>query len=208
MVKKIIRLTVGPLQENCYIVYNKENECVIIDPGYESQRIIDTIEKEELKPLYILLTHGHIDHIGAVKDLKDKYGISVYIHNKDKDMLEKPNKNSASLYGMSVNGAKADYFVKEGNDIKFSDDSFKVIETPGHTGGGVCYKLDNILFSGDTLFLGSIGRYDFPESSGLDLMNSLKKLTLLDKDTIVLPGHGPETSIEYEINYNPYLKRL
>lgn len=208
MVKKIIRLTVGPLQENCYIVYNKENECVIIDPGYESQRIIETIEKEELKPLYILLTHGHIDHIGAVKDLKDKYGISVYIHNKDKDMLEKPNKNSASLYGMSVNGAKADYFVKEGNDIKFSDDSFKVIETPGHTGGGVCYKLDNILFSGDTLFLGSIGRYDFPESSGLDLMNSLKKLTLLDKDTIVLPGHGPETSIEYEINYNPYLKRL
>lgn len=208
MDKKIIRLTVGPLQENCYIVYNKENECVIIDPGYESQRIIDTIEKEELKPLYILLTHGHIDHIGAVKDLKDKYGISVYIHNKDKDMLEKPNKNSASLYGMSVNGAKADYFVKEGNDIKFSDDSFKVIETPGHTGGGVCYKLDNILFSGDTLFLGSIGRYDFPESSGLDLMNSLKKLTLLDKNTIVLPGHGPETSIEYELNYNPYLKRL
>ncbi|KGF33296.1 metallo-beta-lactamase [Peptoniphilus lacrimalis DNF00528] len=208
MDKKIIRLTVGPLQENCYIVYNKENECVIIDPGYESQRIIDTIENEKLKPLYILLTHGHIDHIGAVKDLKDKYGIFVYIHNKDKDMLEKPNKNSASLYGMSVNGAKADYFVKEGNDIKFSDDSFKVIETPGHTGGGVCYKLDNILFSGDTLFLGSIGRYDFPESSGLDLMNSLKKLTLLDKDTIVLPGHGPETSIEYEINYNPYLKRL
>lgn len=208
MDKKIIRLTVGPLQENCYIIYNKENECVIIDPGYESQRIIDTIEKEELKPLYILLTHGHIDHIGAVKDLKDKYGISVYIHNKDKDMLEKPNKNSASLYGMSVNGAKADYFVKEGNDIKFSDDSFKVIETPGHTGGGVCYKLDNILFSGDTLFLGSIGRYDFPESSGLDLMNSLKKLTLLDKNTIVLPGHGPETSIEYELNYNPYIKRL
>ncbi len=208
MDKKIIRLTVGPLQENCYIVYNKENECVIIDPGYESQRIIDTIENEKLKPLYILLTHGHIDHIGAVKDLKDKYGIFVYIHNKDKNMLEKPNKNSASLYGMSVNGAKADYFVKEGNDIKFSDDSFKVIETPGHTGGGVCYKLDNILFSGDTLFLGSIGRYDFPESSGLDLMNSLKKLTLLDKDTIVLPGHGPETSIEYEINYNPYLKRL
>lgn len=208
MDKKIIRLTVGPLQENCYIVYNKENECVIIDPGYESLRIIDTIEKEELKPLYILLTHGHIDHIGAVKDLKDKYGISVYIHNKDKDMLEKPNKNSASLYGMSVNGAKADYFVKEGNDIKFSDDSFKVIETPGHTGGGVCYKLDNILFSGDTLFLGSIGRYDFSESSGLDLMNSLKKLTLLDKNTIVLPGHGPETSIEYELNYNPYLKRL
>lgn len=208
MDKKIIRLTVGPLQENCYIVYNKENECVIIDPGYESQRIIDTIEKEKLKPLYILLTHGHIDHIGAVKDLKDKYGIFVYIHNKDKDMLEKPNKNSASLYGMSVNGAKVDYFVKEGNDIKFSDDSFKVIETPGHTGGGVCYKLDNILFSGDTLFLGSIGRYDFPESSGLDLMNSLKKLTLLDKDTIVLPGHGPETSIEYELNYNPYLKRL
>lgn len=72
MDKKIIRLTVGPLQENCYIVYNKENECVIIDPGYESQRIIDTIEKEKLKPLYILLTHGHIDHIGAVKDLKDK----------------------------------------------------------------------------------------------------------------------------------------
>lgn len=208
MDKKIIRLTVGPLQENCYIVYSKENECVIIDPGYESQRIIDTIEKEKLKPLYILLTHGHIDHIGAVKDLKDKYGISVYIHNKDKDMLEKPNKNSASLYEMSVNGAKADYFVKEGNDIKFSDDSFKVIETPGHTGGGVCYKLDNILFSGDTLFLGSIGRYDFPESSGLDLMNSLKKLTLLDKNTIVLPGHGPETSIEYELNYNPYLKRL
>lgn len=208
MDKKIIRLTVGPLQENCYIVYNKENECVIIDPGYESQRIIDTIEKEKLKPLYILLTHGHIDHIGAVKDLKDKYGISVYIHNKDKDMLEKPNKNSACLYGMSVNGAKADYFVKEENDIKFSDDSFKVIETPGHTGGGVCYKLDNILFSGDTLFLGSIGRYDFPESSGLDLMNSLKKLTLLDKNTIVLPGHGPETSIEYELNYNPYIKRL
>ncbi|WP_071027324.1 MBL fold metallo-hydrolase [Peptoniphilus raoultii] len=205
---KIMRLVVGPLQENCYLVYNENKECVVIDPGYSGKDLLKVIEDNHLNVLYILLTHGHIDHIGAVAYLKDKLKIEVYMHENDRYMLEDTDKKRASLYGMDVESTKVDKLVREGDKIKFSDYYFTVIETPGHTGGGVCYLIDDILFSGDTLFKGSIGRYDFPESDGLALMNSLKKLKKLDPKIYVLPGHGDETTIEEELQYNPYLRRI
>lgn len=208
MDNKIIRHICGPLQENCYIIYNKENKCVIIDPGYEFEKISKNIDSKNLEPLYILLTHGHIDHIGAVSELKERYSINVYIHERDKYMLENLNVERAHLYGMNVKSTKVDHTVKDNDKIAFGDKFIEVIETPGHTGGGICYKFGNLLFSGDTLFQGSIGRYDFPESSGLELMESLKKLKKLPPNTIVLPGHGPETTIENELKSNPYLMRI
>ncbi|MDO5715874.1 MAG: MBL fold metallo-hydrolase [Tissierellia bacterium] len=208
MKHKILKMVLGSFQTNCYIVYNEDKECALIDPGAQSKDIIQALEQYELTPIYILLTHAHADHIGAVYDLKEKYGIKIYMNLDDREMLEDRGKSRAQTLGLEVKPTKADVFVEEGDEIPFGTDKFVVIDTPGHTPGGVCYLLDDVLFSGDTLFNGSIGRTDFPESNHKNMMHSLKKLTELPKDTIVLSGHGPETTIEQELRYNPFLRML
>ncbi|MBS6610036.1 MULTISPECIES: MBL fold metallo-hydrolase [Peptoniphilus] len=205
---KIIKLVVGDLQENCFILFDENKDAFIVDPGDSSKNIINVIEKNNLSIKFILLTHGHFDHVGAVAALKEKYNVPIYLSEKDKNFLEKPEEVRASAFGIQIEPAKVDYFVKDKDEIKFSQDIIKVIETPGHTIGSVCYLFKNLLFSGDTLFNGSIGRTDFPESDHNLMMESLKKLKNLDDDIFVLSGHGPESQMNYEKNSNPYFRRL
>ncbi|MDU5595773.1 MBL fold metallo-hydrolase, partial [Peptoniphilus rhinitidis] len=199
---------VGDLQENCFILFDENKDAFIVDPGDSSKNIINVIEKNNLSIKFILLTHGHFDHVGAVAALKEKYNVPIYLSEKDKNFLEKPEEVRASAFGIQIEPAKVDYFVKDKDEIKFSQDIIKVIETPGHTIGSVCYLFKNLLFSGDTLFNGSIGRTDFPESDHNLMMESLKKLKNLDDDIFVLSGHGPESQMNYEKNSNPYFRRL
>lgn len=205
---KIIKLVVGELQENCFILFDENKDAFIVDPGASSENIIETIEKNDLNIRYILLTHGHFDHVGAVAALKKRFKAPIYLHKNDRKFLENPKEVRESAFGLQIEAANADVFVNDGYEIPFSDDKIKVIASPGHTIGSVCYLFKNYLFAGDTLFNGSIGRTDFPESDNSLMMESLKKLKELDDDIYVLSGHGPESQMSYEKMTNPYLRRL
>mgnify|MGYP001630395280 FL=1 len=205
---KIIKLVVGQLQENCFILFDENKDAFVVDPGGSSENIIEAIEKNSLNIKYILLTHGHFDHVGAVAALVKKYKAPVYLSKEDRAFLESPKEVRASAFGMQIEAAEVDVFVKEGDEISFSEGNIIVIETPGHTLGSVCYLFENYLFAGDTLFNGSIGRTDFPESDHSLMVESLKKLKKLDDEIYVLSGHGPESQISYEKMANPYLRQL
>lgn len=205
---KIMKLVVGQLQENCFILFDENKDAFVVDPGGSSKNIIEAIEKNSLSIKYILLTHGHFDHVGAVASLVKKYKAPVYLSKEDRAFLESPKEVRASAFGMQIEAAEVDVFVKEGDEIPFSEGNIKVIETPGHTLGSVCYLFENYLFAGDTLFNGSIGRTDFPESDHSLMVESLKKLKKLDDEIYVLSGHGPESQISYEKMTNPYLRQL
>ena len=205
---KIMKLVVGQLQENCFILFDENKDAFVVDPGGSSENIIETIEKNSLNIKYILLTHGHFDHVGAVAALVKKYKAPVYLSKEDRAFLESPKEVRTSAFGMQIEAAEVDVFVKEGDEIPFSEGAIKVIETPGHTLGSVCYLFENYLFAGDTLFNGSIGRTDFPESDHSLMVESLKKLKKLDDEIYVLSGHGPESQISYEKMANPYLRQL
>lgn len=205
---KIIKLVVGQLQENCFILFDENKDAFIVDPGASSENIIEAIEKNSLNIKYILLTHGHFDHVGAVASLAKKFKAPVYLSKKDRKFLETPAEVRVSSFGMEIEAADVDVFVKENDEIPFSEGLIKVIETPGHTLGSVCYLFNNYLFAGDTLFNGSIGRTDFPESDHSLMIESLKKLKKLDDEIYVLSGHGPESQMSYEKISNPYLRNL
>lgn len=203
-----MKLVVGQLQENCFILFDENKDAFVVDPGESSENIIEAIEKNSLNIKYILLTHGHFDHVGAVAALVEKYKAPVYISKKDRAFLESPKEVRASAFGMQIEAADVDVFVKDGDEIPFSGGTIKVIETPGHTLGSVCYLFENYLFAGDTLFNGSIGRTDFPESDHSLMVESLKKLKKLDDEIYVLSGHGPESQMSYEKMTNPYLRQV
>lgn len=203
-----MKLVVGQLQENCFILFDENKDAFVVDPGESSENIIEAIEKNSLNIKYILLTHGHFDHVGAVAALVEKYKAPVYLSKKDRAFLESPKEVRASAFGMQIEAADVDVFVKDGDEIPFSGGTIKVIETPGHTLGSVCYLFENYLFAGDTLFNGSIGRTDFPESDHSLMVESLKKLKKLDDEIYVLSGHGPESQMSYEKMTNPYLRQV
>lgn len=203
-----MKLVVGQLQENCFILFDENKDAFVVDPGGSSENIIEAIEKNSLNIKYILLTHGHFDHVGAVAALVEKYKAPVYLSKKDRAFLESPKEVRASAFGMQIEAADVDVFVKDGDEIPFSGGTIKVIETPGHTLGSVCYLFENYLFAGDTLFNGSIGRTDFPESDHSLMVESLKKLKKLDDEIYVLSGHGPESQMSYEKMTNPYLRQV
>lgn len=205
---KIMKLVVGQLQENCFILFDENKDAFVVDPGGSSENIIEAIEKNSLNIKYILLTHGHFDHVGAVAALVEKYKAPVYLSKKDRAFLESPKEVRASAFGMQIEAADVDVFVKDGDEIPFSGGTIKVIETPGHTLGSVCYLFENYLFAGDTLFNGSIGRTDFPESDHSLMVESLKKLKKIDDEIYVLSGHGPESQMSYEKMTNPYLRQV
>lgn len=204
---KVLTLKTGYMAANAYIVYTENKpEAVIIDPGDDIELIMDLIKEHELKLEKILLTHGHFDHIGAVKDLKERTGAQVAIHKQEADFLTDPNKNLSYIINRQIVQDPADIFLEDGDLIRVADMEFKVLHTPGHTEGGVCYKLGKVLFTGDTLFEGPVGRTDLSGGSYEQLMSSIReKLLVLDDDHLVYPGHGRQTTIGRERRENPFL---
>jgi hydroxyacylglutathione hydrolase len=197
-------LTVGMFATNCYLIgCVKTGEGIVIDPGAQGKKIIETIASMGLKIKYILNTHGHIDHIGANGKLKDELAVPIYLNERDLPLYENPG------YGLKMILKKQphpDIFIKNGDKITVGTITLTVLETPGHTPGSVCFLTEKILFCGDTLFAGSVGRTDLVGGSHAELMRSIKrKLLILSPDTEIYPGHGPTTTIGDEIRNNPYL---
>ena len=198
----------GSMGANCYLYTCMETKkAVIIDPGAEGKKIHRWILEKGVKVDYILLTHGHVDHIGAVDELKGLLGdVLVGIHAGDAEMLTDGKKNLSGYMGQSLVQKEADILLQDGQELIVGNERLKVISTPGHSPGCVCFLSSEGLFSGDTLFAGSIGRTDFPGGSLDQLLNGVKKkLLILPEQTRVFPGHGEETSIGEEKRDNPFL---
>lgn len=209
MAYKIKLLVLGPVGTNCYIYYNEtDKDAIIIDPADKPEVIRDFIEKEQLNLKAVLLTHGHFDHIGAVKDLCEKYNVKIYGHEAEEEVLVNPEINLSVGLGRTQLSFRLDEKLRDNQTLDIIGLSIRVLHTPGHTVGGVCYYIpsEGILFSGDTLFACSVGRTDFPGGSSRQLISSVRdKLFKLPEDTLVFPGHGEQTSIKFEKSHNPFI---
>ena len=212
----IQRFEVNPLQENCYVVSDDSRECVIIDCGAyydeESIAIDNYLRKQQLKPVHLLATHGHLDHNFGNAHLFRQYGLKVEICAGDQQQVERLPQQAAALFGMEISDDQPPVgrLLNDGDTITFGQHTLQVIQTPGHSHGSCLFycKEEGVVFSGDTLFRMSIGRTDFPEGSWQQMEQSLAKIAgTLPKDTVVYPGHGPQTTIADELQYNPYLRR-
>lgn len=204
----ITSFPLGPLGTNCYIV-KKGTKALIFDPGGDPEKVISYLEENNLKPLCILLTHAHFDHIGAVAELRKHYNIDVYLHENEKDWLNDPILNgSRSFIGSVITTDQPDQLIDIGQ-MEIGPFQFEVIHTPGHSPGSVSFIFDGDkeMISGDVLFQGGVGRTDLPEGSFDVLVKSIKeKLYSLSDDYIVYPGHGGPTTIGEERRTNPFIK--
>lgn len=204
---RIEKVTIGYVSTNCYLAYHKDTkETIIIDPADHGEPILDKIKTLGLKPAAIFLTHGHFDHIMSVPLIKESYNISVYAHEAEQEILEDAEKNASLAFLRRGFTVKADEFFTDNQEVVIAGFRVKVIHTPGHTIGGVCYYVEDegVLFCGDTLFADSYGRTDLPTGSEAALMRSLReKLFVLPDDVMAYPGHGEATSVGYEKQYNP-----
>ena len=197
-------LSLGQLGANTYFV-KSNSDIFIVDPGASAQKIISAIDNLNLR--YIFLTHAHVDHIGAIDDLKKQYDAPVVIHKSDAQALNNGSLNLCNLFGENSPVTKADIIVNDGDTLPFSGKELRIIHTPGHTAGSMCIYTDGLLFSGDTIFLSSIGRTDFPGGSFEDLQCSIQdKIYTLPLSTIIYPGHGSSTTVDYEKSFNPFVR--
>ncbi|RHU97302.1 MBL fold metallo-hydrolase [Clostridium sp. OM07-10AC] len=198
---------VGPIQTNCYFLYREDTkECLIIDPGYEADKIEAYVQKKQLHVAGILLTHGHFDHITAADEVRKKFQTKIYASGKEKELMADPRMNVSVMMGDSVS-LKADVWLEDGQELEMLGETMRCILTPGHTGGGMCFYFPKacMLFSGDTLFQESVGRTDFPTGSSRELIRSVReKLLVLPEAVRVYPGHGLMTTIRDEQMFNPY----
>ena len=190
-------MPLGAYQTNCYMIWAEDSDqCVVIDPGYEPERILARIEKEGKTLASVLLTHGHFDHVGGVRTLAAETDCRVYLCQEDLSMP--PQMTAGPLYYTHTYG--------EGDVLKIAGLSIRVIHTPGHTPGSVCLLAENAMFSGDTLFEGSCGRTDLPGGDWATIVKSLKRLAAMDTDYRVFPGHGGSTTLATEKRWNPYMR--
>lgn len=200
-------MVLGMVSTNTYLVKNQDTgELLIIDPADAAGRIQEKIGQLEGRPAAILLTHGHFDHMLAADALRSAYDIPVYACIQEKDLLKNARYNLSASWA-SPHVMEADRYLADGETFREAGFEIRLLHTPGHTEGSCCYYLpeEAVLFSGDTLFAGSVGRTDFPTSSGADMRKSLQRLlSELPADTRVCPGHGEETTIAYEKRYNPF----
>ncbi len=198
---------VMPFDENCYVVSDDTGEGVVIDPGGMAKEILAYIREKKLSIQAVLDTHGHCDHIGANDAIRDEMGAPLYIHKADAPMLSDMRLNLSAFMGFKALSRPAEHLLSEGDKISFGQSELEVIHTPGHTVGGVCFVGDGVVFTGDTLFAGSIGRSDFPGGSEVELIGNIKKkLLALPDEMKVYSGHGPSSEIGWERQCNPYLQ--
>lgn len=197
----------GHMQANCYIIgCPATGEAAVVDPGGDADRILARLKARGLRLRYIILTHGHVDHIAALGEVREATGAEVLIHAGDAEMLTDPTRNLSFFMGRRLRFSPAERLLADGDTIEVGTVRLEVVHTPGHTPGGICLKTDDLVITGDTLFAGSIGRSDFPGGNHRQLIRSIKeRLLCLPGHTRVYPGHGPETTIEEEKRYNPFL---
>ena len=208
----IEQFTFNPFQERSSVVWDNDGFCAFIDPGFaetsERDRLIGFVAEKGLKPVCVMLTHAHFDHIYGVNELAREYGIPVYMHPGEQHTLDVTNPYMCKMFGFGAPEAFEWTPVADGDAVEVGSLKFEVLATPGHTPGGVCFleRTEKVLFSGDTLFAGAIGRTDHPGGDYDQLMRSIfEKLLCQDGDVDVLPGHGPNTSIADERMTNPFL---
>lgn len=203
----IHKIITGPVQENCYIL-DFNGFALVIDPGDDAEKIIQKIVELDTQPLAILLTHAHFDHIGALDDVADKYNLSVYIHQAEEKALLDPDFNLSAISGRPFTTQPADKIIYSEGNQQIGPFSFEIRHTPGHSPGSLSYVFHDfqVVFGGDTLFKGSIGRTDLPEGDHETLLSSIKdKLLKLNHNFTVYPGHGMKTTIINEKETNPFL---
>lgn len=211
----IKKFTCNMLQENCYIVSDETLECIIVDCGAyypeERQAIVDYIKDNKLQPKHLIATHGHFDHNFGNDTIYKEFGLKPEIHHSDEDLLKNISSQAQAIIGSSYDKEMPAIgrLLSENDTIEFGNHKFVVIETPGHSPGGVFYycKEEAIAFSGDTLFKHSIGRTDFTGGSMFMLIQSLRMISQMPDNIKILPGHGPETTIGEEVAHNPYIDR-
>jgi hydroxyacylglutathione hydrolase len=200
-------VVVGALDTNCYLVYCEETRaCAVVDPGADPERIVAAIAGLELKPAVVLNTHGHVDHIGGNSDIVGKYRVPLAMHAADTDMLRVSDNIELSLLLGARDSPPPDRLLADGDEVVIGKTSLRVVHTPGHTPGSVGFLHGGVLLSGDTLFCGGVGRTDLAGGSWKDLERSIRERILtLPGETVVLPGHGPRTTVEQERLSNPFL---
>lgn len=192
-------LVVGPLESNCFVIADENTkEALVVDPGDEPDRIIDFIDENNFKVKYIVCTHGHFDHVGAVSDIKNETGAKVVIH-RDELEIYRSTREQALFWGYELDPLpEPDVFISDGEKLEIGNFKLEVLHTPGHSPGGICLYGEGLLITGDTVFAGSVGRTDFYGGDIEELKNSFMRLMSFPDKTKILPGHGPESTISKE----------
>lgn len=197
-------ITAGATQSNCYIV-NTDKVQLIVDPALFNDELKEYIDAAPNKERYILLTHRHFDHVGGAADIKEYCAAKTVIHNVDAQGLYDTEFSMGDAFGIKHKPTSADILVDDGQQLNLGDLNVKVLHTPGHTAGSVCFIIDRIIFTGDTLFCGTIGRYDFPSGDFKTILKSIERLVNLSGDYDLYPGHMDCTTLQYEREHNPYI---
>ncbi len=205
---KIAKFILGSMQTNCYFIIDEiTKSCMIVDPADDIDVIIKKLSDKELTCEGIILTHGHFDHMLALEALRDRTNAKLYVHEADNELLLDPEKSLMSFYtGSKTPCRSADVLLKDGDTIDFHGNIIKVMHTPGHTKGSCCYLIGEHMICGDTLFRGSIGRYDFYGGDYDTILSSLEKIKAFETDYRIYPGHGPSSHLSYEKEYNLYMR--
>lgn len=203
---RVRRLTLGPFQSNCYVVSADGGPCVVIDPGSEVERIEAAVQEMGGELAAILLTHAHLDHIGAVEPLRVDHDVPIYLHAEDRSLYEAAE-DQAAAFGLSVPPPPPpDHALSHGDRLRFGDLAFRVRHAPGHSPGHVVLVTEGVAFVGDCVFQGSIGRTDLPGGDARTLLASIREQILtLPPDSVLYPGHGPDTTVAREASSNPFL---
>lgn len=204
---EVVCFTLGPFQENAYLLVGPSGRrALLVDPGLESEGILETLQERGLALELIVNTHGHLDHAAGNRFFKERTGARLAIHPADAPYLERLQAQAAAFGLRAENSPAPDMALREGEPLSFDGLDFAVLHTPGHTPGGICFGIPGRLFVGDTLFRGSVGRTDLPGGSWDDLRRSIRnKLFSLPGDTVCHPGHGPETTLAEERLHNPFV---
>lgn len=205
----VLMKNLGIYGANTYVLYDDKKEALIIDCGGDPEDVVKLLEDNGLKAVAIVVTHGHFDHIAGVEKLRELLGVKVYGAEREKDLFDSAQNNLSFKTLVGPVTLKPDVYFKDGDELKFGDIILKVMETPGHTEGSVCLYNDSMIFTGDTIFRGNIGRTDLYSGSQVKMNESLKRIRdHFQKDLIVYPGHGAASTIEFEVKNNPYIVSL